>query len=120
MLVDHRIIGFREYIYTQPLGGMASVMASSETAFGTIYQRTLADPLRCRMHYGHPDFFDTLRGLSVGLGGKIQLADAIIGYAQRGLVEIFLQNCRRFDCGSVNVFMNAAIYKFKKRCGRAK
>ena len=34
-----------------------------------------------------PDIFDTLRGLSAGSGGEIQLADAINIHAQRGSVE---------------------------------
>lgn len=64
--VKRRIIGFREYIFTQPLGGVASTMASAEATFGTIFQRVLASPLGVRMHYGHPDFFDTFWVLNRG------------------------------------------------------
>lgn len=65
-LPRHRIIGFREYVFTHVLGGVATTMASSEGTFGTIFQRTLADPLGVRMHYGHPDFFDTFWLLNRG------------------------------------------------------
>lgn len=65
-LPRHRIIGFREYVFTHVLGGIATTMASSENTFGTIFQRTLADPLGVRMHYGHPDFFDTFWLLNRG------------------------------------------------------
>ena len=35
-----------------------------------------------------PDIFDTLRGLSVGSGGEVQLADAINFHAQRDLLKL--------------------------------
>ena len=62
-----------------------------------------------------PDIFDTLRGLSVGSGGEIQLADAINIHAQQDSVEIVRLNGRRFDCGSVDGFMAASIYEFESR-----
>ena len=34
-----------------------------------------------------PDIFETLRGLSVGSGGEIQLADAVNIHSQRGYVD---------------------------------
>lgn len=65
-IVEHRIIGFREYIYSDGLGPSATVMATSENTFGTIFQRVLGDPLKVRMHYGHPDFFDSFWILNRG------------------------------------------------------
>ena len=62
-----------------------------------------------------PDIFDTLRGLSVGSGGEVQLADAINFHAQRGSVEITQLKGRRFDCGSVEGYMNACFHEFSKR-----
>jgi UTP--glucose-1-phosphate uridylyltransferase len=62
-----------------------------------------------------PDIFETLRGLSAGSGGEIQLADAINIHAQRGLVEIVHLNGQRFDCGSVDGFMKASNHEYKKR-----
>ena len=61
------------------------------------------------------DIFDTLRGLSAGSGGEIQLADAINIHANKGLVETVLLNGRRFDCGSVNGFMLATSHEYQKR-----
>ena len=57
-----------------------------------------------------PDIFDTLRGLSAGSGGEIQLADAINILAQHGSVETVRMNGRRFDCGSVDGYLNAIVY----------
>ena len=62
-----------------------------------------------------PDIFKTLRGLSVGSGGEIQLADAINIHAQRGMVETTLLNGKRFDCGSVDGYMQASRYEYEKR-----
>ena len=62
-----------------------------------------------------PDIFDTLRGLSAGLGGEIQLADAINLCAQRGAVETVQLNGLRFDCGSVDGFMQASFHEYQKR-----
>lgn len=62
-----------------------------------------------------PDIFETLSGLSAGSGGEIQLADAINVHAQQGLVETVQLNGKRFDCGSVDGFMQAANHEYKKR-----
>jgi len=62
-----------------------------------------------------PDIFDTLRGLKVGSGGEIQLADAINIHAQQGSVETVRLNGRRFDCGSVDGFMQASAHVYEQR-----
>lgn len=62
-----------------------------------------------------PDIFKTLRGLSLGSGDEIQLADAINIHAQQGSVETVRLNGRRFDCGSVKGFMEASTYEFGLR-----
>jgi len=62
-----------------------------------------------------PDIFDTLRGLKAGSGGEIQLADAINIHAQRGSVETVHLKGRRFDCGSVDGFMQASAHQYKQR-----
>ena len=60
------------------------------------------------------DIFETLRGLSAGSGGEIQLADAINIHAQRGSVETVQLNGRRFDCGSVDEFLDAIMHQSKR------
>ena len=61
-----------------------------------------------------PDIFDTLRGLQAGLGGEIQLADSINIHAQQGSVETVRLNGRRFDCGSVDGFLDAIMHQAKR------
>jgi len=54
-----------------------------------------------------PDIFDILRLQPPGAGGEIQLADAINTQAAAGAVEGVKLNGRRFDCGSVEGYLDA-------------
>src|SRR6056297_1449580 len=47
-----------------------------------------------------PDIFDTLRALPPGVGGEIQLADAINTLAEAGRVDAVRLRGHRYDCGS--------------------
>ena len=62
-----------------------------------------------------PDIFHTLQGLNAGSGGKIQLADAINIHVQRGSVETVCLNGRRFDCGSVDGYMQASYQEYQTK-----
>ena len=62
-----------------------------------------------------PDIFKTLRGLSAGSGGEIQLADAINIHSNQGLVVTVRINGRRSDCGSVGGYMQASHHEYEKR-----
>jgi UTP--glucose-1-phosphate uridylyltransferase len=61
------------------------------------------------------DIFDTLRALPAGSGGEIQLADALNLHAQSGLLEAIQLRGKRFDCGSVDGFMDASAHEYAKR-----
>ncbi|GFZ06218.1 glucan synthase-like 1 [Actinidia rufa] len=52
------ILGVREYVFTGSVSSLAWFMSAQETSFVTLGQRVLANPLKVRMHYGHPDVFD--------------------------------------------------------------
>ena len=56
-----------------------------------------------------PDIFDILRSQPAGAGGEIQLADAINTQATAGAVEAVTLSGRRFDCGSVQGYLDAII-----------
>ena len=56
-----------------------------------------------------PDIFDLLRCMPTGVGGEIQLADAINIQAKKGLVESCLLDGERFDCGSVDGYIDAIM-----------
>ncbi|KAG4998784.1 hypothetical protein JHK85_030223 [Glycine max] len=54
------ILGVREHVFTGSVSSLASFMSNQETSFVTLGQRVLANPLKVRMHYGHPDVFDRI------------------------------------------------------------
>ena len=59
-----RIVGFREHIFSESGGAVASFAAANEFVFGTMVQRFLTWPLMVRFHYGHPDVWDKVWALS--------------------------------------------------------
>ncbi|KAF2314466.1 hypothetical protein GH714_026752 [Hevea brasiliensis] len=60
------ILGLREHIFTGSVSSLAWFMSYQETSFVTIGQRLIANPLRVRFHYGHPDVFDRLFHITRG------------------------------------------------------
>ncbi|KAL9666066.1 hypothetical protein QQ045_000388 [Rhodiola kirilowii] len=60
------ILGLREHISTGSVSSLAWFMSNQETSFVTIGQRVLANPLRVRFHYGHPDIFDRIFHITRG------------------------------------------------------
>lgn len=61
-----------------------------------------------------PDIFDILRDTKPGKGGEIQITDALLEQAKQGKVIAYKFKGRRFDCGSVNGFVEATNYFFNK------
>ncbi|KAF8695981.1 hypothetical protein HU200_036860 [Digitaria exilis] len=74
-----KILGVREHVFTGSVSSLAWFMSAQETSFVTLGQRVLADPLKVRMHYGHPDVFDRLWFL--GRGG-ISKASKVINISE--------------------------------------
>ncbi|KAK7358028.1 hypothetical protein VNO80_17327 [Phaseolus coccineus] len=60
------ILGVREHVFTGSVSSLASFMSNQETSFVTMGQRVLANPLKVRMHYGHPDVFDRIFHITRG------------------------------------------------------
>nr|QKN22529.1 callose synthase 9 [Urtica dioica subsp. dioica] len=73
------ILGVREHVFTGSVSSLASFMSNQETSFVTLGQRVLANPLKVRMHYGHPDVFD--RVFHVTRGG-ISKASRVINISE--------------------------------------
>ena len=57
-----------------------------------------------------PGIFDIIRNQTVGTNGEIQLADAINVQAAQNAVEAVILKGRRFDCGSVQGYLDAIIH----------
>ena len=52
------ILGVRENVFTGSVSSLAWFMSAQETSFVTLGQPILANPLKVRMHYGHPNVSD--------------------------------------------------------------
>lgn len=61
-----------------------------------------------------PDIFDILRETKPGKGGEIQITDALLEQAKIGKVIAYKFKGKRFDCGSVDGFVEATNYFYKK------
>lgn len=61
-----------------------------------------------------PDIFDIIRETKPGKGGEIQITDALLAQAKQGRVIAYKFKGRRFDCGSVDGFVEATNYFYKK------
>jgi UTP--glucose-1-phosphate uridylyltransferase len=61
-----------------------------------------------------PDIFDIIRETPPGKGGEIQITDALMEQAKRNMVLAYKFKGRRFDCGSVEGFVEATNYFYEK------
>ena len=63
-----------------------------------------------------PEIFDVIRNTPPGLGGEIQLTDALLHMAKEGKVLGYRFKGQRYDCGSLEGFVKAtnAFYEMKK------
>jgi UTP--glucose-1-phosphate uridylyltransferase len=63
-----------------------------------------------------PEIFDVIRNTPPGLGGEIQLTDALLHMAKEGKVLGYRFKGERYDCGSLEGFVEAtnALYEMKK------
>jgi UTP--glucose-1-phosphate uridylyltransferase len=63
-----------------------------------------------------PDIFNILKNLKPGVGGEIQLTDALAEQAKYGKVVALKVKGDRFDCGNLDGFLKAT-FQFAKKLG---
>lgn len=61
-----------------------------------------------------PDIFEILKETKPGKGGEIQITDALLTLAKEGKVLAYKFDGKRFDCGSVDGFVEATNYFYNK------
>ncbi|MGG43003.1 UTP--glucose-1-phosphate uridylyltransferase [Campylobacter jejuni] len=61
-----------------------------------------------------PDIFGILENTKAGKNGEIQLTDALLTQAINGMVLAYKFQGKRFDCGSVEGFVEATNYFYEK------
>ena len=54
-----------------------------------------------------PDIFDLIEQTEPGKGGEIQITDALMAQAKKGMVMAYKFRGKRFDCGSIDGFVEA-------------
>lgn len=59
-----------------------------------------------------PDIFDVIKSTKPGKNGEIQITDALMNMAQNGMVLACKFEGKRFDCGSVDGFVEATNYLY--------
>jgi len=62
-----------------------------------------------------PDIFDIIRNTKPGKGGEIQITDALLEQAKKGNVIAYKFEGTRFDCGSIDGFVEATNYFYKQQ-----
>jgi UTP--glucose-1-phosphate uridylyltransferase len=61
-----------------------------------------------------PEIFDKIKDTKPGKGGEIQITDALLKMAKEGKVVAYKFDGKRFDCGSVEGFVEATNYFYNK------
>lgn len=79
------LVGFREWIFSQDSGALASFAAATEFTFGSMIQRIMTWPGGVRFHYGHPDLWNKIFVMTRGGVSKATRAfhiseDVFAGY----------------------------------------
>ena len=62
-----------------------------------------------------PEIFEVLETTEPGKGGEIQITDALLTLAKQGKVLAYKFEGKRFDCGSVDGFVEATNYFYSKQ-----
>ncbi|MCO1334808.1 UTP--glucose-1-phosphate uridylyltransferase GalU [Microbulbifer sp. OS29] len=60
-----------------------------------------------------PDIFDLIRDTPPGKNGEVQITDALLAQAKQGCVLAYAFKGRRFDCGSVDGFIDATNHVYE-------
>jgi UTP--glucose-1-phosphate uridylyltransferase len=61
-----------------------------------------------------PDIFDILRETPPGKNGELQITDALLTQAKRNMVLAYRFKGRRFDCGSIDGYVEATNYFYER------
>jgi UTP--glucose-1-phosphate uridylyltransferase len=61
-----------------------------------------------------PDIFEKIERTEAGKGGEIQITDALRQQAKEGMVMAYRFEGCRFDCGSVDGFVEATNYFYER------
>ncbi len=66
-----------------------------------------------------PDIFRTIEETKPGKNGELQITDALLNHAKKGMVLAYKFKGKRFDCGSIDGFVQATNYFYDKLKNKA-
>ena len=61
-----------------------------------------------------PDIFNIIKTTKAGINGEIQITDALLNMAKKNMVLAYKFKGKRFDCGSIDGYMEASNYFYQK------
>ena len=65
-----------------------------------------------------PDIFEMIENTKAGKNGELQITDALCAEAKKGMVIAYKFKGKRFDCGSVDGFVEATNYFYDLKKGK--
>lgn len=114
------ILGTREYIFSENIGVLGDVAAGKEQTFGTLFSRTLAQ-VGGKLHYGHPDFLNTIFMCTRGGVSKSQRGLHLNEDIYAGMNAMMrggrIKHCEYFQCGKGRDLGFCSILNFTTKIG---
>lgn len=114
------ILGTREYIFSENIGVLGDIAAGKEQTFGTLFARTLAQ-VGGKLHYGHPDFLNTIFMCTRGGVSKSQRGLHLNEDIYAGMNAIMrggrIKHCEYFQCGKGRDLGFCSILNFTTKIG---
>ncbi len=62
-----------------------------------------------------PDIFDIIENTKPGKNGEVQITDALLTQSKNSMVLAYKFKGLRFDCGSIDGYVEATNYMYKKK-----
>lgn len=114
------ILGTREYIFSENIGVLGDIAAGKEQTFGTLFARTLAQ-VGGKLHYGHPDFLNTIFMTTRGGVSKSQRGLHLNEDIYAGINALLrggrIKHCEYFQCGKGRDLGFCSILNFTTKIG---
>ncbi|CAC00551.1 1,3-beta-glucan synthase component bgs3 [Schizosaccharomyces pombe] len=114
------MLGAREYVFSENSGILGDVAAGKEQTFGTLFSRSLA-LIGGKLHYGHPDFLNTIFMTTRGGVSKAQKGLHVNEDIYAGMTALQrggrIKHCDYFQCGKGRDLGFGTIINFTTKIG---
>lgn len=114
------IVGAREYIFSENVGVLGDIAAGKEQTFGTLFARTFAY-VGAKLHYGHPDFLNTIFMTTRGGVSKAQKGLHLNEDIYAGMNAILrggrIKHCEYVQCGKGRDLGFNSVLSFNAKIG---